>query len=359
MASMISRVDAPASVSAVTSTRLADGRDLLRMFDDTAHAPAAPARDRRDLPRTRPVRGNPCATTSLTGEWVSIAAAQPETMCLLPSTTTRDPLSTRDPDEPTLRDTQPTSTTWRSSRTSSPSIRAQLLVDDNAPRGLDDLARTRARTHTALGSVAAKSSASAPPTPAPSHRRGRRRALRTIVEAWAQRTASTVGPMPVDRAGLSASDRGAEIGVTLNHPHGQIYAYPYVTPRTPPPEAAQTQSTRFQVPTCSPAEGQGDPRARTSLRAPGCCSGRALHGFRPVCGALADGSAHLVPHRHIPDLAAHDRRGARRLSLLYPPSCCASSTALYDTPTPYIFGVAPGAVHEHGPRRSGASSCCK
>ena len=27
-------------------------------------------------------------------------------------------------------------------------------------------------------------------------------------------------------------NRGEAIGVTLHHPHGQIYAYPYVTPRT-------------------------------------------------------------------------------------------------------------------------------
>lgn len=27
-------------------------------------------------------------------------------------------------------------------------------------------------------------------------------------------------------------NRGAEIGVTLGHPHGQIYGYPFVTPRT-------------------------------------------------------------------------------------------------------------------------------
>ena len=27
-------------------------------------------------------------------------------------------------------------------------------------------------------------------------------------------------------------NRGVEIGVTLHHPHGQIYAYPFVTPRT-------------------------------------------------------------------------------------------------------------------------------
>jgi len=27
-------------------------------------------------------------------------------------------------------------------------------------------------------------------------------------------------------------NRGEEIGVTLAHPHGQIYGYPFVTPRT-------------------------------------------------------------------------------------------------------------------------------
>ena len=26
-------------------------------------------------------------------------------------------------------------------------------------------------------------------------------------------------------------NRGVEIGVTLSHPHGQIYAYPFVPPR--------------------------------------------------------------------------------------------------------------------------------
>ena len=40
-------------------------------------------------------------------------------------------------------------------------------------------------------------------------------------------------------------NRGEEIGVTLRHPHGQIYAYPFVTPRTPahaairPPQARE------------------------------------------------------------------------------------------------------------------------
>ncbi|MDR1798406.1 MAG: galactose-1-phosphate uridylyltransferase [Bifidobacteriaceae bacterium] len=55
--------------------------------------------------------------------------------------------------------------------------------------------------------------------------------MRTIVEAWAHRTAfletqegiATVYPF---------ENRGPEIGVTLPHPHGQIYAYPALPPKT-------------------------------------------------------------------------------------------------------------------------------
>ena len=33
-------------------------------------------------------------------------------------------------------------------------------------------------------------------------------------------------------AGFPFENRGDEIGVTLSHPHGQIYGYPFVTPKT-------------------------------------------------------------------------------------------------------------------------------
>jgi UDPglucose--hexose-1-phosphate uridylyltransferase len=38
--------------------------------------------------------------------------------------------------------------------------------------------------------------------------------------------------MPGVRQVFPFENRGQEIGVTLSHPHGQIYAYPFVTPRT-------------------------------------------------------------------------------------------------------------------------------
>lgn len=50
-----------------------------------------------------------------------------------------------------------------------------------------------------------------------------------VFEVWAQRTRE-VGALPDVRYVLPFENRGAEVGVTLHHPHGQIYAYPVVPP---------------------------------------------------------------------------------------------------------------------------------
>ncbi|WP_149204312.1 galactose-1-phosphate uridylyltransferase [Actinotalea subterranea] len=55
--------------------------------------------------------------------------------------------------------------------------------------------------------------------------------VRTIVEAWADRT-QTLGALPGIEQVFCFENRGREIGVTLPHPHGQIYAFPFVAPRT-------------------------------------------------------------------------------------------------------------------------------
>ena len=55
--------------------------------------------------------------------------------------------------------------------------------------------------------------------------------MRTIIEAWADRTAA-LGALPGIEQVFCFENRGKEIGVTLHHPHGQIYAFPYLTPRT-------------------------------------------------------------------------------------------------------------------------------
>ncbi|WP_031481477.1 galactose-1-phosphate uridylyltransferase [Streptomyces bicolor] len=54
---------------------------------------------------------------------------------------------------------------------------------------------------------------------------------RLVLDAWTDRT-SELSSLPCVEQVFCFENRGAEIGVTLGHPHGQIYAYPFTTPRT-------------------------------------------------------------------------------------------------------------------------------
>ncbi|ARP71799.1 galactose-1-phosphate uridylyltransferase [Streptomyces pluripotens] len=54
---------------------------------------------------------------------------------------------------------------------------------------------------------------------------------RLVLDAWTDRT-SELSQLPSVQQVFCFENRGAEIGVTLGHPHGQIYAYPFTTPRT-------------------------------------------------------------------------------------------------------------------------------
>jgi UDPglucose--hexose-1-phosphate uridylyltransferase len=50
-----------------------------------------------------------------------------------------------------------------------------------------------------------------------------------LLQVWADRT-RRIGAQPHIHYVLPFENRGAEVGVTLHHPHGQIYAYPFVPP---------------------------------------------------------------------------------------------------------------------------------
>ena len=63
--------------------------------------------------------------------------------------------------------------------------------------------------------------------------------LSTVGAAWVDRTVE-IGKLPGVEYVLCFENRGEDIGVTLNHPHGQIYGYPFVPPRV----ARQLESAR-------------------------------------------------------------------------------------------------------------------
>ena len=55
--------------------------------------------------------------------------------------------------------------------------------------------------------------------------------IRTVLEAWRDRTIE-LSQLPYIHHIAPFENRGEEVGVTLNHPHGQIYAYSYIPPKT-------------------------------------------------------------------------------------------------------------------------------
>ena len=65
--------------------------------------------------------------------------------------------------------------------------------------------------------------------------------LELLFEVWAARTAE-LGQIEKIQYVLPFENRGPEVGVTLNHPHGQIYAYPVVPPV---PATMQQQAEQY------------------------------------------------------------------------------------------------------------------
>lgn len=54
--------------------------------------------------------------------------------------------------------------------------------------------------------------------------------IQLVLEIWADRTRRLAKERPEIRYVMPFENRGIEMGVTLAHPHGQIYAYPFIPP---------------------------------------------------------------------------------------------------------------------------------
>ncbi len=115
---------------------------------------------------------------------------------------------------------------------------------------------------------------------------------RLVVEAWRHRTADLMAAPGIEQV-FCFENRGEEIGVTLTHPHGQIYGYPYLTPRTAVMlgRRANTEydTAATSLPTCWRAKS---PTAAVSSRAPSCSrrSCRSRRAGRWRCTSTRTGS---------------------------------------------------------------------
>lgn len=306
----------------VTPTRLSDGRELI-YFDAApesaaAHRDVSAVVDQRGLPArggTGDVRYDP-----LTGEWTAVAAHRqtrthlpPADQCpLCPSSSANlseipasdyevvvfeNRFSSFGPDLGKLPEGQPGSTGWG---TTTPAYgRCEVVAFDSSHEG-------------SFGSL--------PPERA-----------RTVIDAWAQRT-EVLSAMEGIKQVFPFENRGADIGVTLLHPHGQIYAYPFVTPRAA--LIAQAAHRYFES-----VDGR-DTLMGSVLRAEResgervVLEGRHFSAFVPFA-ARWPLEVHLVPHRRVPDIAALTGEERDELTTLYL-DLLARVDGIYSTPTPYI-----------------------
>ena len=155
--------------------------------------------------------------------------------------------------------------------------------------------------------------------------------VRMVLEAWIDRTMELERLDEVVQV-FPFENRGEEIGVTLAHPHGQIYAYPFVPPRTERLLAAEQRH-----------------RARTGrhlsddiLRGE-CEDGRRVVAQNEEWVAFVPAAArwpfevHLYPRVRIPHLPSLDESARRAFGPLYL-DVLRRLDGLFDVQMPYVSG---------------------
>ncbi|MDQ2689102.1 MAG: galactose-1-phosphate uridylyltransferase [Chloroflexota bacterium] len=283
--------------------RLADGREIL-YFDDPGPARPAPPPDRRDLPS----RGEPAdlRRDALLDEWVLVATHRQDRTHLpaasdCPLCPSRDGLHTE-----------------------IPAAEYDVVAFENRFPSLPAAVPGEA-AHGRCDVIVYSSDHDASFSGLPEVR------LRTIAAAWGQRTAELGAQAGVANV-FCFENRGEEIGVTLHHPHGQVYAYPFVPPRI---ERMLGAARRHHDATgrcigCDLLAAEVNDGERIVLE------GEHAVAYVPRA-ARWPYEAHLVPRRHVPDLAALSDE-ERDEAVMLQADLLRRLDSLFDRPAPYMAG---------------------
>ncbi|QKJ25973.1 galactose-1-phosphate uridylyltransferase [Aquiluna borgnonia] len=148
--------------------------------------------------------------------------------------------------------------------------------------------------------------------------------IRTVISAWMDRTRELYEIPGVVQV-FPFENRGEEIGVTLHHPHGQIYSYPFVTPRT----------QRLQEAIANFGPGFFEELFRFESGGPRVVlESEHFLAFVPFAARWPI-EIHALPKRHIQDLSQLTDAEADDLAIFYK-KLLQGVDSLYSTPTPYI-----------------------
>ncbi len=293
---------------------LADGRQLIYFDDADTSLPPDRAPDARILdsrPPTATMRQDP-----LTGEWVSIAAARQNRVFLPPAD--QDPLAPATATNPSeIPDRYDVAVFENRSPSFGPDVAAPsggFTLDDLTSIGLGRSLPAIGRCEVvSFGPEHEGAFGSLTPSRA-----------RTVIEAWASRTAA-LSAMPGVQQVFPFENRGEAIGVTLRHPHGQIYSYPYITPRT---TRLLDSIERFGPGLFAAILEFESASERVVL------SGKHWTAFVPFAARWPI-EVHMLPHRQVADFAETSAVERDELAELYL-TLLRAIDKLYPDPTPYI-----------------------
>lgn len=165
--------------------------------------------------------------------------------------------------------------------------------------------------------------------------------LAQLGEVWADRY-QTLVETPGVRYVLIFENRGEQVGVTLTHPHGQIYAYPFM----PPVARGELGSRSGGCLQCRLIQDELDDRRRILITGGGIVAYVPAYARWPY-------EVHLAPRTHRAALPALS--DGQRLSLLKAMQAIARAyDRLFQLPMPYMMvmhqapaGKVPEQAHLH------------
>lgn len=150
-----------------------------------------------------------------------------------------------------------------------------------------------------------------------------------VMTAWIDRTVE-LSRLPSVQQVFCFENRGREIGVTLTHPHGQIYAYPFVTPRTT--RMLEVAERYWQANGTNLVDDVLAAEQQDGSRVIG--DNEHWTAFVPQA-ARWPVEVHLYPKQRVPDLPALGDDEQRAFAPLYL-DVLQRFDRLYDAPLPYI-----------------------
>ena len=300
-------------MSAKHAAKLSDGRDLF-YFDDAGSAlPTTRKPDQRE-PAERPEVAQ-MRLDSLTSEWVSVAAHR-HARAFLPPANQCPLCPTTDENLSEIPDRFDVAVFENKSPSFGPELLPAVDLDFASVEGLE-LGATRksvGRCEVVVFSPEHLGSLGALPV----------ERVKTVIDALADRTEhlqSLAGVMQV----FPFENRGQEIGVTLHHPHGQIYAYPFVTPRT---QKLLGSIERFGADLFAETLEFESASERVLIKSDSFTAYVPFAGRWPI-------EIHLLPHRHVQHLGQLTEDEKAELASVYR-RLLRSLDEIYDSPTPYI-----------------------